>query len=193
MTSIQAHHRLLVLLVHDVEAFPILQSLPALSFVHIDAPDVRQKLDSLPGDVGTGPPAVGQWEKRVLVHLLDHVVPAILGLPGWFDGLCTCFLEFLNRRRDKVALHLDDGWAVGECGGRYKRLTLGQRQDLLNITQWDVGSLTVRCVDHEAVGEAVDRHAQVRSNPVFPDVFDVKSILALEAHLRQSLQQVRQL
>lgn len=106
-----------VFLVHDVEPLEPVQCISTLEFIVVDPADVGQHLDLLSGDVRARPPTVGQREKRGFVHFVNHVVPVVLGLSGGFDGFGFGLFEFLNHRHDKVALHLDDGRAVGEGGG----------------------------------------------------------------------------
>jgi hypothetical protein len=50
----------------------------------------------------------------------------------------------------------------------------------------------VWCIYHEGVGEAVEGHAEIGSNAVFPNVFNVDAVFVLETHLGQAAPGVSQ-
>lgn len=155
------HVRLLSFARDDVEALPIIHSRSTLSFIRIDAGDIRLVFSFLTWDVRAIPPRIGKWEKGSLRHDIQHRLPFLLGLLFGLDDLHFLILEFLDHVDDSFNLALNDGGAIRQSCG----------------CLWGVR--------HEHIWEAIDRESQISRHAVLPNVFERNAIFVLEAHVRQ--------
>lgn len=88
----------------DIKSIPSLQRCSTSLLIVVDTPNVVQLLSLLPRYIGAHVPGVCERKQRLVIHILDVLLPFLLSIMSWLNSFHILCSHLLNEVCNKFDL-----------------------------------------------------------------------------------------